>query len=69
MIEWRCTTHNIRFAAERDDRLPFVKCPICKNEELAALALRLAAADEHVTLLLKAIDLKRTLIATGKRTR
>lgn len=63
-----CTVHNLEFAFDSDrvralGKEPAVigRCPMCSHEDFQSMAGKLEEVREHRRVLLKAIDLKRTL--------
>jgi len=65
--EVRCTIHNLHFGYDADRvralgaEPALMLCPMCSRARLAETEDRLTEAVEHRDLLLKAIDLKKTV--------
>jgi hypothetical protein len=57
MTEFRCTIHNVKFAAESmPDRA--AGCPYCQQDKMAKLREELSEAKNQRNALLRAIDIK-----------
>lgn len=59
-----CTVHDFYFAFEDKPKVietHAVKCPVCSLDEIVKQQWRITELQEHLGVLLKAIDLKQTL--------
>ena len=61
-----CTIHGVRFEQQDADGA-YLNCPACSRKDIARLTAELKAVTEHRELLLRAIDLKRTLVNTRSK--
>lgn len=62
MQEFRCTVHNIKFAAEPiPNRV--IGCPYCQQERMSIMRDKLDEATCHRDALLRAIEIKQTVEA------
>lgn len=62
--EVRCTIHDFRFAHSRLPTGLVAECPLCSVTTISWLRAHAAELTAHRDLLLKAIDLKRTITRT-----
>lgn len=62
-----CTIHNFEFGYnELAPNKPFVECPMCADEALEHAKAKLREVTEQRDLLLKAIELKKTLVPLNR---
>lgn len=63
MITWRCTIHDMEFGhgAPPKDLQHLRNCPLCLDTELTTVRAERDEAIEQRDLLLRAIDLKKTI--------